>query len=175
MKFQLPVKGCFLQRCHEINDERKKRERDGGRKSAAQTTQRKYPVRCDGVPFSGARLVLIWLKFSLIILIAFFHTHRSLLRQIGRYCALRGHAETFTVPVRSAPARRRFAPLPGLSLCSACAWDKSISFYVTVGRKNEKKREFARLSSSFPEIDIPLAQLAAVFWLRNSWYLSWRL
>jgi len=62
MKFQLPVKGCFLQRCHEINDERKKeRERDGGRKSAAQTTQRKYSVRCDGVPFSGARLVLIWL------------------------------------------------------------------------------------------------------------------
>lgn len=28
MKFQLPVKGCFLQRCHEINDERKKRERE---------------------------------------------------------------------------------------------------------------------------------------------------
>lgn len=32
MKFQLPVKGCFLQRCHEINDERKKeRETEAGR------------------------------------------------------------------------------------------------------------------------------------------------
>lgn len=117
MKFQLPVKGCFLQRCHEINDERKKkRERERRRQEecrANDSTKVSGPLR--------RRPVLIWLKFSLIILIAFFHTHRSLLRQIGRYCALRGHAETFTVPVRRAPARRRFAPLPGLSLCSACA------------------------------------------------------
>lgn len=39
MKFQLPVKGCFLQRCREINDERKERERGEGRKSVAQTTR----------------------------------------------------------------------------------------------------------------------------------------
>ncbi len=152
MKFQLPVKGCFLQRCHEINDERK-RERERERERRRQEECRANDsVKVSGPwrrrPFQqrAARFNLVKV-FSYHFNSVLSHAHGSLSRQIGRYRALRGHAETFTVPVR------RFAPLPGLVLCSSCAWDESFSFYLTAGRKSEKKREFARLSSlhCFPD------------------------
>ncbi len=160
MKFQLPVKGCFLQRCHEINDERKReRERDGGRKSAAQTTPWKYPVRGDGVPFSSAQLGLIWLKFSLIILIAFFHTRTDHCRgrsaDIARSEGMQRHSQCQCV-----------VPLRCQASCSALLVLGMKAFHFTSRLDVKVRRKESLLDcphcTAF-QIDMPLAHLDAFF------------
>ncbi len=166
MKFQLPVKGCFLQRCHEINDEREReRERETERVPRKRLRESIRSVA------KASRLA----RFNLVKVLSYHfnsvlsHAHGSLLRQIGRYCVLRGHAETFAV--RRAPAR--VVSLLCQASCSALLVLGMKAFHGTAGRKSEKKWKVSRLSSlhGFPD-RYAISTVSCIFYVSDSRPLS---
>ncbi len=86
------------------------------------------------------------------------HAHGSLSRQIDRYCALRGHAETFAV--RRAPAR--VVSLLCQASCSALLMLGMKAFHF---RRKESFLDCPHCTDF--QIDMPLAQLAAFFMFRT--------